>query len=203
MSGRLRTTGDVLRGANPDAAEIAESFDRLDPAERICQARSLHGRRLQRALWQAVANNPRISVADLIPPDYPTETPVVFHGKNSLPVFTEFQKICFRPDGGPPDRYWGYNETPIKRIIGPGYYVLRNTPDSPHGASAFDYTLRPQRQLSGWPELRPNQAGLSRFIYNGTIDYMRRVAREVFIGQATREGKGIDSYFVIVRELRS
>lgn len=202
MSQRLRTAREVLREADPDPAEIAEIFDRLEPAQRIREARSLQGRRLQRALWRAVEANPRISVADLVPADHPAETPVVFHGKNSLPAFTEFQKICYRPEGRPSDLLWGYNETPIKTLIGPGYYVLRNTPDSPHGASAFDYTLLPERPLSGWPDIRPNAVGLSRFIYDGTIDYMRRVAREVFIGQATRGGKGIDSYFVVVRELR-
>ena len=49
--------------------------------------------------------------------------------------------------------------------------------------------------------IRPNTYRLSRFVYNGTVDYMRRVARDVFIGTATRDGHELGSYFVLVREL--
>ncbi|RMF25563.1 MAG: hypothetical protein D6760_00720 [Deltaproteobacteria bacterium] len=192
----------LLRQPEPSPQAIRELLDGLDLRGRIEAVRSLQGRGLQRALWRAVESNARVSVADLVPPDYPSERPVVFHGKNSLPAFTNFEKICFRPEGGPPDRLWGYNETPIKGVIGPGYYVLRNTPEGRWGGCAFDYTQLPERGLAGWPTIRPNSAGLSRFIYNGTVDYMRQVAADVFIGQATRGGGELDTYFVVARELR-
>ncbi len=47
------------------------------------------------------------------------------------------------PAGTPGDVLWGYNDTPIRPAIGPGYYVVHDTPGTPLGASAFDYTQLP------------------------------------------------------------
>jgi hypothetical protein len=33
------------------------------------------------------------------------------------------------------------------------------------------------------------------------LDYMRRVASDVFIGSAVRNGREMNSYFIVVREL--
>ena len=43
--------------------------------------------------------------------------------------------------------------------------------------------------------------GLSFFVYANMLDYMRRVADDVFIGSAVRGGREMGSYFVVVREL--
>jgi len=96
---------------------------------------------------------------------------------------------------------WGYNETSIRNLIGAGYYVLHDTSDAPLGGAAFDYTRLPAKGLPAWPEVRTNNAGLSRFIYANMLDYMRRVSSDVFIGSAVRNGKEMNSYFIVVREL--
>jgi hypothetical protein len=193
---------ELLGRQPPVAGEIAEFFDGLSLSEAIAAARSLSGRALQRALWKAVETNPRLAVDDLVPPDYEPLKPVVFHGKNSLPAFTEFEKICCRPRAREGEHVlWGYNETPIKVLVGPGYYVVHNTREDRLGGMAFDYRQLPPERLAHWPEIRPNSAGLSRFVYNRTVDYMRRVADRVFIGSATRDGREMDSYFVLVREM--
>jgi hypothetical protein len=192
----------ILESPEPKPGPIGELLDALSVGDRIAVVRSLSGRKLQRALWDAVATNPRVAVAELIPEGYPCMKPVVFHGKNSLPAFTEFQKICFRPRPSQLGHVlWGYNETSIKGLIGPGYYVVHDTPDDRLGGSAFDYREIPGERLPSWPELRTNDVGLSRFIYNGTVDFMRRVARDVFIGSATRQGRELGSYFVLAREI--
>ncbi|RMD81378.1 MAG: hypothetical protein D6815_11935, partial [Candidatus Dadabacteria bacterium] len=201
VSGASAELVRLISAESPQPERIAALLDSLNLAEQIAAVRSLRGRRVQRALWRVAAANPPVKVTDLVPPDYPPEQPAVFHGKNSLPAFTSFEKICFRPEGAPPDCLWGYNETPAKVFIGPGYYVVRDTPGASFGACAFDYTVLPERGLAGWPPVRSNAAGLSRFVYNGTIDYVRRLARDVFIGQATRRGRPLDTYFVVVREL--
>ena len=198
---------DLLLNPSTPPPEIAALFDRLDTSLSIRTVRGLSGRKVQRALWRAAESNPRVTTDDLVPRDYTPMKPVVFHGKNSLPAFTEFQKICFRPrtgaaasaDGG--NVLWGYNETSIKGLIGPGYYVAHDTAADRLGGAAFDYRSIPPEGLPGWPEVRPNHVGLSRFIYNGTVDFMRRVAARVFIGEATRGGKELDSYFVVFRDL--
>ncbi len=156
---------------------------------------------MQRPLWTLAASAPSTKTEDLLPTDYEPMKPVRFFGKNSLPAFTQFEKICCRaPAGQDSDRLWGYNETRVRGVVGPGYFVVHDTPESASGGTAFDYTMLPQRPADGWPRIKPNDAGLSRFVYNGTIDYMRRVARDVFIGSATRGDKPMDSYFVLVRE---
>jgi len=193
---------DLILRTSPDAGAIAAYLDGIELRDAVTAARTLSGRKAQGALWQLVAGNPPISVGDLVPLDHEPMQPVVFHGKNSLPAFTEFQKICCLPPSGTDGAaLWGYNETTIKSFIGPGYYVVHDTGDNPYGGVAFDYTRLPGDHPPGWPAIRANSVGLSRFIYNNTIDYMRRVAGNVFIGLATRGEKSLNSYFVLVREL--
>jgi len=64
----------------------------------------------------------------------------------------------------------------------------------------IDYTRVPPRGAEGWPAVLPNSARLSRFIYNGTQDRMRGVSAHVTIGRASRAGKDMDNWFVLVRE---
>ena len=184
------------------ARRVAELLDAFPLAERIAALRSLGGVRVQRRIWEAAAANPPVTTDDLLPKSSPPMRPVVFHGKNSLPAFSDFRKICCRPPPETPGNVlWGYNDTSIRPVIGPGYYVVHDTAGSSLGASAFDYTQLPSTHPTGWPDIRGNEVGLSRFIYNKTVDYMRRVAKDVFIGSATRGGKEMGSYFLLVREL--
>ena len=196
---RLR---ELIKRAEPDASVITELLDGLALPDRITAVRGLGGARLQRRLWEAVAGNPRIAIDELVPREHAPMRPVVFHGKNSLPAFTEFQKICCRPPGERGrDTLWGYNETRIRALIGPGYYVVHDTPGSALGGAAFDYRGVPEQPASGWPGIRDNESGVPRLVYGGMVDYMRRVARDVFIGSATRGGREMKSYFILVREL--
>jgi len=194
------TLKELVMHSRPDAAEVAAHLDGLSLPDRIAAVRSLQGTRLQGALWNAASGHPRLTTEDLVPSDYPALRPVIFHGKNSLPVFSEFQTICFRPE---PDAKvaWGYNETTIRNWIGAGWYVLHDTPEAGLGGAAFDYTQLPTAKLPSWPEIRPNEAGISRFVYANMVDYMRRVSADVFIGSAVRGGKEMGSYFVVAREL--
>ena len=193
---------DPTFGAEERARRVSAALDARPLSRQIAALDELGGRRAQQRLWEAAAYNGPVTTADLVATSHTAMRPVVFHGRNSLPAFTRFKKICVRPPTGTPgDVLWGYNDTPIRPAIGPGYYVVHDTPGTPLGASAFDYTQLPASRPPSWPEIRPNEQGLSRFIYNGTVDYMRRVSRDVFIGAATRSGNELGSYFVLVREL--
>ncbi|TFH22946.1 MAG: hypothetical protein E4H03_07290 [Myxococcales bacterium] len=138
---RLRS---LLAAPSPDATEIADQLDRLPSREAVTVGRSLGGRRIQRLLWDCSATNDPISVTDLLPADYEPMKPVRYYGKNSLPAFSVFEKICCRP---PNDRIgpilWGYNETRIRPLIGPGYFVVHDTKGNSFGGAAFDYTALP------------------------------------------------------------
>lgn len=202
MSQPGATLKELVTRPSPDPGEISSVLDALALGDRIAAVRNLSGTALQGALWNATAGAARVSTDEMVPPDYPALRPIIFHGKNSLPAFTEFQKICFRPDGADTESVaWGYNETSIRGLIGAGYYVLHDTPDARLGGAAFDYTRLPAKGLPAWPEVRTNNAGLSRFVYANMLDYMRRVASEVFIGSAVKGGREMGSYFIVVREL--
>ncbi|HYC01076.1 MAG TPA: hypothetical protein VEC57_18215 [Candidatus Limnocylindrales bacterium] len=199
-----QTLKALLSRPSPDLAEIAAHLDSLALADRIAAVRELQGSKLQGALWKAAASAQPVSVDDMVPPDYPRQRAVIFHGKNSLPAFTDFEKICFRPsDADAGNVAWGYNETKIRPVIGPGYYVLHDTSGNTLGGAAFDYTQVPRRGLPSWPPVKRNDAGITQFVYGNMIDYMRRVAGDVFIGSAVKGGKEMGSYFVVVRELLS
>ena len=115
-----------------------------------------------------------------------------------LPAFTLFQKRFCRPPaarGG--SELWGYNHQSLAWLTGPGYFVVHE--EGPRGA-AIDYRAVPPEHPTGWPEVRPNDQGLSRFVYRDMVDYLRRVAHDVFIGSAHRHGRELGNYFVLSRD---
>ena len=84
-------------------------------------------------------------------------------------------------------------------LTGPGYFVVHE--DRARGA-AVDYREIPPERPPNWPETRPNDRGFSRFVFRDMVDYVRRVARDVFVGSAHRGGKETGNYFVLCREQR-
>lgn len=181
----------------PSASEIAALLDDASASERLDAIRALGGVRWQRRLWEAVAATPPVRIHDLVPPDAAPLAEVVYEGKNSLPAFTRFQKRFCRPSTpGATDALWGYNHTDIARFVGPGYFVCHPVDDAP---AAIDYREVPPARPAHWPEIRSNARGLSWFVYRDMVDHLRRVARDVFIGSASRHGKDLGSYFVLCR----
>ncbi|HJQ85286.1 MAG TPA: hypothetical protein VKA21_14470 [Candidatus Binatia bacterium] len=187
---------ELIRAEPVDARAIGAFLDGLAPAERREAIGALSGPRLQSRLYRAVENAPRVTLADFVPPDAPPLREVIFHGKNSLPAFTLFQKRFCRPPRAAGE-LWGYNHQTLAWLTGPGYFVVHE--DGARGA-AIDYRQVPPDHPAGWPDVRPNDRGFSRFVYDGMVDYMRRVARDVFIGAAHRGGKELGNYFVLARE---
>jgi hypothetical protein len=188
----------LLEAEPPDRTAIAAFLDGLTHAGRVEAIRGVGGARLQRRLWEAAKDAPRVTLADLVPSDAPPLRQVVFHGKNSLPAFTVFEKRFCRPPAGARagDALWGYNHQSLAWLTGPGYFVVH---DDPRGA-AIDYREVPPSHPDDWPPVRPNDQGLSRFVYRDMVDYLRRVSAHVFIGSAHRGGKELGNYFILCRE---
>jgi hypothetical protein len=187
---------ELILAEPPDPATIAAFLDGLSQAGRRDAIAALSGPRLQARLYEAVSGMPRVTLADFVPLDAPPLREVIFHGKNSLPAFTLFQKrFCRSPRRG--DELWGYNHQSLAWLTGPGYFVVHE--DGTHGA-AIDYREVPPERPPTWPEVKPNDRGLSRFVYRGMVDYMRRVSHHVFIGAAHRGGKKLGNYFVLCRD---
>ena len=72
--------------------------------------------------------------------------------------------------------------------------------DSPLGTVAVDYRRVPLARPEQWPEVHDNSYRLSRFIYNGMVDYLRRISTHLLIGRATKGEKSLPNYFLLCRE---
>lgn len=189
------TALDFFSGKDLDLPALAAFFDALDSESRVREARSL-GASAQARLFEAAAGFRPVTLDDFVPTDRSPLEPVIHFGRNSLPVFRIFEKRFCKADGGGAD-LWGYNEQAFKTFTGPGYFVARQADAR---EVVIDYCETPPRKPGAWPEILPNSARLSRFIYYRTKDFMRGVSRYVSIGRATREGKPMDNWFVLCRE---
>jgi hypothetical protein len=186
---------ELIKQDPVDRQAIAAYLDGVTHAERVAAIRSVGGTKLQARLYEAVATAPRVSLGDLVPPDAPPLREVIFEGKNSLPAFTLFQKRFCRPTSGSSE-LWGYNHQTLAWLTGPGYFVVHED----GSGAAIDYRNVPPTHPPSWPEIHPNSRGLSRFVYNNMVDYLRRVSADVFIGRAYRGGKPQPNYFLLCRE---
>src|SRR5262245_40652688 len=191
---RLRA---LLNADRPEGGAIAEVVDGGGHADRMEAITTLGGTTLQAKLWHAAAGAPTVTQADLVPPDYQPLREVIFHGKNSLPAFTLFQKRFCRPPAARTAELWGYNHQALAWLTGPGYFVVH---DEPANGAAIDYREVPPQGCPNSPPVRPNDRGFSRFVYKDMVDYLRRVSTHVMIGRATRHGKPLDNSFVLCRE---
>lgn len=191
----MSTLAEMLRNEKITLAEVTDHIERLPHKYRIVQCVEL-GKKEQSKLWDIAKGDKAIDLSYLMPPDAPTLKPYPFEGKNSLPMFTKFQKVFYRqPDGN----ICGYNNQKMAWATGPGYYVCGNDP-AHQGEILIDYTKLPVVQPAGWPPIIPNMAGLSRFVYGGTKDYLRWVSKDVVIGHATRDGKDMPNWFILCRQ---
>ncbi len=92
---------------------------------------------------------------------------------------------------------WGGHGIQVN-AIGPGYFLTVEASDRPE--ILVDYNRVPEDQPEGWPAIRANEQGLSRFVYGFMVDTLRRVSEHVTIGSAARRGKDLGSWFVLCRQ---
>lgn len=176
--------------AGAPARDIEACLDGLSAAARLEEVLAVTGRGVKR-LYDAVAGGTPPTLDELVPPG--TEGARIYEGRNSLAAFSRFQKRFVRMGG----LVVGYNHQTMSFVTGPGYFLVHApTGSGEHGKELdFDYTARPPSEPPGWPSYKPNERGLSRFVYGHMHDYVRRVARGVVVGKAYRHGKEQDAYF--------
>ena len=183
-----------------DARAIADLLDGLTHEQRVEAIRSL-GRGHQRRLYDAVDGFRPVRLEHVVPPSVADMTPVRHFGKNTLPAFTHFEKRFCRPlDADPvkPGELYGFNFQTMQPVTGPGYFVAVEDESRPE--VLVDYRRVPTTHPAGWPEIRENERGLSRFVYGFMVDTLRGVSEHVTIGSAARKGKDLGSWFVLCRE---
>ncbi|MBW2267885.1 MAG: hypothetical protein JRH16_04880 [Deltaproteobacteria bacterium] len=179
---------------------IESLLDALAHDERVSAIRSL-GRAAQRRLYASVDGYRPVSLHDLVPPHISAGDTVRHFGRNTLPAFTHFEKRFCRPEGADaenPDELWGFNFQTLQPVTGPGYFVACPAPERPE--VWVDYRRIPDAQPAGWPELRRNEVGLSRFVFGHMVDTLRGVSQHVTVGSAARKGRDIGSWFILCRE---
>ena len=175
--------------------EIAEALDQLSAEDRVQQSRSL-GPKDQKLLWQ-LCDGRSVTIEQIVPDDRVGQT-VRHLGRNTLPAFKIFEKRFMRPNLEQ-STLWGFNEGPTRKLVGPGYFVCRQSDQPEIGTVVIDYDQLPETAPEGWPAIKPNEAGVSRLVYAYMHDYLRKVSEHVTIGRAYRKGKESPNYFTLCR----
>lgn len=189
-----------VRDGGNDAKPIADLLDVLGNEERLEVLRTL-GAADQRRLWNVVEGFRPVRLTDLVPDKVGALVAVRHHGRNSLPLFSNFEKRFYRQeDAAPADpaELGGANFQSLSPLTGPGYFVASNDPNRPE--VLIDYRRLPTRAPAGWPPIRDNEHGPSRLVYGFMVDTLRRVSEHVTIGSAARNGREMGAFFVLCRD---
>jgi hypothetical protein len=197
---------DVLIDDEVDLERLAAVLDGTGHIGRLSTIRQW-GYRTQSRLYEAAKDFKPLTLDFFVPADVPPLTEVIHWGKNSLPAFTFFQKRFCKPTADATE-LWGYNdnhEQIHQFATGPGYFVMHapDRSDAVHGELDIDYRKLPPSKPDAWPQIKKNEAGISRFIYAGMVDVMRGLSSHVSIGRAHKGNKYMDAYFVLCREDRA
>lgn len=187
---------DLLSTDELDLPAITEHLNGLDDEARIREVRAVPGK-LQARLFDAVRGYRALQLEDFVPTAREDRSFVRHYGKNSLPVFTHFEKRFARPGGDAPV-LWGFNHGPLMGLIGPGHFVMRSGPLA--GELHVDYYSIPPERLDQAPKLKENHRGISNLVYGHMIDVIRGVSTHVTIGRALKRGQETPNYFLLCRE---
>ena len=52
----------------------------------------------------------------------------------------------------------------VTNFVGPGYFVCRMTGGDARGDVVIDYTKTPGGKAESWPDIAPNERGVSRLV---------------------------------------
>jgi hypothetical protein len=196
MADLAPATLHALLNDRGSASEIARTLEALSPEARVAALLDLRGKDVGR-LYDAMHEAEPLRVGDVVSADIAEGETVIFEGRNSLALFSRFQKRFARMGSA----IVGYNHQSMSFVTGPGLFTLKPASgEGPHPSEIyFDYTALPEGVPSGWPAIRPNDAGFSRLVYMGMHDYMRRICRGAMVGKAYKRGVPEGAYFILCR----
>lgn len=191
----------LLNGAT--ASAIASLLVDMTPEVRVRSVAGVKGSHIG-VLFDRVVDRGQTRLCDIVPASTHSGTTVVYSGRNSMPLFSRFEKRFTRTADG---LVFGYNFQPfplVGAVTGPGYFVVDESESDKSkqrekGELLFDYTKEPPFEPPGWPEYRANTLLGSRFVFGEMIDRVRSVSEGVFVGSAFRKGVSANVFFTLAR----
>ena len=178
----------IPKPKDTDLDALAEALNGATNVERVQWLRSLN--KSQQAALYAMAEGTILPLEEI----HVDEGVVQIHyGKNSLPMFTNFEKRIALHEG----TVQGYNHQGLKWLVGPGHF--RVVPNEVEGELLFDYLWTPETVPEGFPPARSNRGGVSTLVYGHLQDVVRKVSDHVSIGRAVMKGKVTNNYFGLCR----
>ena len=169
--------------------DITAALDQATHEERVAWLRGLN--KGQQAELFRLSEGTQMSLEEVHSSGGQT---VIHYGKNSLPMFTHFEKRIALHNGV----VQGYNHQGLQWLVGPGHF--RVVPNDVPGELLFDYLWTPESVPEGFPEARSNRGGVSTLVYGHLQDVVRKVSSHVSIGRAIMKGKLTNNYFGLCRE---
>lgn len=136
-----------------------------------------------------------MTLESLVPAHTPPLQPVRHIGRNSLPLFSSFEKRFYRLHSQA--AVGGANFQSTSFATGPGYFTA--SAGAERGEIVIDYRQIPDLAPEGWPALSDNDHGIGRLVYGGMTDTLRKVSEHVCIGAAHKQGQKPSAYFVLCR----
>jgi len=191
----MPTLKELLLDDKTRLEQVTSYLAKLNHGQKCAEVLALN-KKCQARLWELAKDGKPLNLDYLVPKGIKPLDPQPFDGKNTLPLYTRFQKVFYRtPDG----RIAGYNNSHAAWIAGWGYYITEQSWKN-QKELAVNYMKQPKDKPANWPEIKSNTAGFSRLVYGNMVDFLREVDDDVLIGKATRKGeKEMSSYFVLVR----
>lgn len=180
-----------------DIDAFANLMDGIGHDERVKVTHAM-GRKDQKAMWLLSKGYRPIALKDLVDTAKPF-VQVRHIGKNTLPVFTKFEKRMCRPEQqGKQEQLMGYNWGSSQPLVGPGYFVAYYNEKT--AEVDIDYRMVPTSKPADWPEIKSNNSGIGKLVFGNMVDSLRRISEHVTIGSAAKNGKPMGSWFVLCRE---
>src|SRR5262245_16185658 len=164
-------------------------------AERVLALQGMERAQLQQ-LYTIFEGFAPLTLNDLVPADARPLKAVRHIGRNSLPLFSHFEKRFYRLSAAA--AVGGANFQSTSALTGPGYFTASASAEP--SEVVIDYNQIPETAPEGWPALTDNDHGIGRFVYGGMIDTLRRVSNHVSIGAAHKRGQPASAFFVLTRQ---
>ncbi|HVJ89836.1 MAG TPA: hypothetical protein VM580_08520 [Labilithrix sp.] len=152
-----------------------------------------------KAIFEAAKGHRPLDLDFLVPSGIEPLVEVIHEGRNTLPMFTKFQKRFTKLEGEA-FPIGGYNHQSMQTFTGPGYFCVTKGEGEHEGELLIDYTKIPKHKPAHWPAIRTNDSGLAAIVNGGMVDYLRGISSHVSIGVAYKNGRHRNQWFALVRQ---